>query len=182
MNHRGDKSGNRRPRSPRRARPVGAQGSQLHPPPTPLQPPTGSPRRSSRFPATPRHQRPRSPRRACPVGAQGSQLPQATNTPAAPDGLAPSELKVPSYPPPPTPLQPPTGSPRRSSRFAATPRHQHPGSPRRARPVGAQGSQLLHTTNATTAPDGLAPSELQVRSYPPPPTPPQPPTGSPRRS
>ena len=35
---------------------------------------------------------------------------------------------------------------------------------------------------STAAPDGLAPSELQVRSYPTPPTPPQPPTGSPRRS
>ena len=38
-----------------------------------------------------------------------------------------------------TPPQPPTGSPRRSSRFTATPRHQHPRSPRRARPVGAKG-------------------------------------------
>jgi hypothetical protein len=121
----------------------------------------------------------------------------------APDGLALSELKVRSYTPPPTPPQPPTGSPRQSSRFAATPRHQHPHSPRRARPVGAEGSQLnprrqrprsprrarpvgaegsqLHpATNAPTAPDGLAPSELKVRSYTPPPTPPQPPTGSSR--
>ena len=38
----------------------------------------------------------------------------ATNTPAAPDGLAPSELKVHSYTTQPTPLQPPTGLPRRS--------------------------------------------------------------------
>jgi hypothetical protein len=53
---------------------------------------------------------------------------------AAPDGLAPSELKVPSYTPPPTAPQPPTGSPRRSSRFPATPRPQSPrGSPRKAR-------------------------------------------------
>ena len=99
----------------------------------------------------------------------------------APDGLAPSELKVRSYTAPPTPPQPPTGLPRRSSRFPAIPRHQRPCSPRRARPVGAEGSQLPHAANATAAPDGLAPSELKVRSYPPPPTPPQPPTGLPRR-
>ena len=37
-------------------------------------------------------------------------------------------------------------------------------SPRRARPVGAKGSQLTHATNAPAAPDGLAPSELKVRS------------------
>jgi hypothetical protein len=149
--------------------------------PTP-QPPTGSPRRSSRFAATPRPQRPRSPRRACPVGAKGSQLHHATTAPAAPNGLAPSELKVPGYTPPPPPPQPPTGSTRRSSRFRATPRRQRPCSPRRARPVGAQGSQLHHATNAPAAPDGLAPSELKARSYTTPPMPLQPPTGLPRRS
>ena len=37
-------------------------------------------------------------------------------------------------------------------------------SARRACPVGAQGSQLPHATNPTAAPDGLAPSELKVRS------------------
>jgi hypothetical protein len=125
----------------------------------PPQPPTGLPRRSYRFAATPHHQHHRSPRRARPVGAAGSQLHHANNAPAAPDGLAPSELKVRSYPTPPTPLQPPTGLSRR-----------------------AKGFQLHHATNAPTAPDGLAPSELKAHSYPTPPTPPQPPTGSPRRS
>jgi len=61
-----------------------------------------------------------------------------------------------------TPPQPPTGSPRRSSRFTATPRHQHPRSPRRTRPVGAKGSQLHHATNTPAAPDGLVPSERKV--------------------
>jgi hypothetical protein len=37
-------------------------------------------------------------------------------------------------------------------------------SPRRARPVGAEGSQLHPAANAAAAPDGLAPSELEVRS------------------
>ena len=74
----------------------------------------------------------------------------------------------------PLPLQPTTGLPRRSRRFAATPRHQRPHSPRRARPVGAEGSQLPPATNAPTAPDGLVPPELKVHSYTTPPTPLQP--------
>jgi hypothetical protein len=76
------------------------------------------------------------------------------------------------------PPQPPTGSPRRSLRFAATPRRQRHRRPRRACPVGAQGSQLTHAANATAAPDGLAPSELKVHSYTAAPTPPPSPTGS----
>ena len=80
------------------------------------------------------------------------------------------------------PLQPPTGLPRRSCRFAAPPRHHHPCSPRRACPVGAAGLPLPPATTTPTAPDGLSPSELKVRSYPTPPTPLQPPTGLSRRS
>jgi hypothetical protein len=141
------------PCSPRRARPVAAEGSPATPrrqrplqPPTgsprrssrfpapprhhrPLQPPTGSPRRSSRFPATPRRQRPRSPRRARPVGAQGSQLNPAANAPR---------------------------SPRRARPVGAQGSQLHPTanapySPRRARPVGAEGSQLNPADNAPAA-------------------------------
>jgi hypothetical protein len=61
-----------------------------------------------------------------------------------------------NHPIPPTPLQPPTGSPRQSSRFAATPHRQRPCSPRRACPVGAKGSRLNRANNAHTAPDGFA--------------------------
>ena len=123
--------------------------------------------------------------------------------PAASDWRAPSEPKVPNYTTLPTPLQPPTGSPRRSSRLPATPRQQRPCSPRRARPigakgsqlpprhhrpyssrrarpVGAKGSQLHHASTAPTAPDGLAPSELKVHLYTAPTTTLQRPTGSPR--
>jgi len=148
MNHRGDKSGNRHPRSPRRACPqchllsaVNRSGTarvQCHLLRLQLEAvrrePSGNDRKFQ-------HPSPDGSRRtaksrwhwARPVGAQGSQLHHTTNTPAAPDGLAPSELKVPSYTTPPTPLKPPTGLPRRSSRFAATPRRQHHRNPRRIR-------------------------------------------------